>query len=167
MLSRIKELEHEGFEFEAAEASLALLISRALQHKNPPFVVDDAITSPCWRDGKTSLCEATIKGAEQRKRADTVAARAMARSMRSTAPCAQPLWGIIPQLKKVMLTDYKVRILESSTGTNARTRVLIQSTNGREEWGTVGVNDNIIEASLQAPRGQHGIRARASKSEAE
>jgi len=50
----------------------------------------------------------------------------------------------------VVLTDYKVRILESSTGTGARTRVLIQSTDGKREWGTVGVNDNIIEASLQA-----------------
>ena len=55
-----------------------------------------------------------------------------------------------PRLKKVTLTDYKVRILESSTGTAAKTRVLIATTNGRDEWGTVGVSDNIIEASLQA-----------------
>jgi len=55
-----------------------------------------------------------------------------------------------PRLQAVVLTDYKVRILESSTGTGARTRVLIQSTDGKNEWGTVGVNDNIIEASLQA-----------------
>ena len=55
-----------------------------------------------------------------------------------------------PQLKKVVLMDYKVRILETSSGTGARTRVLIQSTDGKREWGTVGVNDNIIEASLQA-----------------
>jgi 2-isopropylmalate synthase len=48
------------------------------------------------------------------------------------------------------LTDYKVRILDSSAGTAAKTRVLIQSSDGREEWGTVGVSDNIIEASLQA-----------------
>jgi len=55
-----------------------------------------------------------------------------------------------PQLKKVQLSDYKVRILDSNSGTGARTRVLIESTNGQEEWGTVGVHDNIIEASLQA-----------------
>ena len=48
------------------------------------------------------------------------------------------------------LTDYKVRILESATGTASKTRVLIQSSDGKEEWGTVGVNDNIIEASLGA-----------------
>ncbi len=55
-----------------------------------------------------------------------------------------------PQIKKVQLTDYKVRILDSTTGTAAKTRVLIESTDGQEEWGTVGVDDNIIEASLQA-----------------
>jgi 2-isopropylmalate synthase len=60
------------------------------------------------------------------------------------------LAGFFPQIKKVVLTDYKVRILESSTGTGARTRVLIESTDGKHEWGTVGVHENIIEASLQA-----------------
>jgi 2-isopropylmalate synthase len=54
------------------------------------------------------------------------------------------------QVKAIQLTDYKVRILDSSTGTAAKTRVLIQSSDGREEWGTVGVSDNIIEASLEA-----------------
>jgi len=55
-----------------------------------------------------------------------------------------------PQLKDITLTDYKVRILETSTGTGARTRVLIHTSDGRQEWGTVGVSENIIEASLQA-----------------
>jgi 2-isopropylmalate synthase len=53
-------------------------------------------------------------------------------------------------LKKVRLSDYKVRILDSGSGTGARTRVLIESTDGKNEWGTVGVHENIIEASLQA-----------------
>ena len=55
-----------------------------------------------------------------------------------------------PQLKKVQLEDYKVRIIDSTAGTGARTRVLIESTDGKQEWGTVGVHDNIIEASVQA-----------------
>ena len=55
-----------------------------------------------------------------------------------------------PQLRSMRLTDYKVRILDSTTGTGAKTRVLIESSDGKEEWGTVGVSDNIIEASLQA-----------------
>jgi 2-isopropylmalate synthase len=55
-----------------------------------------------------------------------------------------------PKLKKVKLTDYKVRILDSKTGTAAKTRVLIESSDGKREWGTVGVSENIIDASLQA-----------------
>jgi 2-isopropylmalate synthase len=148
ILSRIKELEHEGYEFEAAEASLALLISRALQRRAAPFSVD-AYHVSMRRDGKNSMCEATVKVRVGDKAGHTVSegdgpVNALDRALRSA------LGNFYPQLKKVLLSDYKVRILESSTGTSARTRVLIQSTNGREEWGTVGVNDNIIEASLQA-----------------
>jgi len=55
-----------------------------------------------------------------------------------------------PKLKSIVLTDYKVRIINGKTGTGARTRVLITSSNGRREWGTMGVSENIIEASLQA-----------------
>jgi 2-isopropylmalate synthase len=54
------------------------------------------------------------------------------------------------ELERVRLTDYKVRIIDSQSGTAAKTRVLIESSDGSVEWGTVGVNDNIIEASLQA-----------------
>ena len=57
---------------------------------------------------------------------------------------------VYPQVKAIQLTDYKVRILDSSSGTAAKTRVLIQSSDGRDEWGTVGVSDNIIEASWLA-----------------
>ncbi len=148
ILERIKELEHEGFEFEAAEASLALLIRRALEHQNLPFQVDGYHVS-MRRDGKNSICEATIKLRVGEQAAHTVAegdgpVNALDKALRTA------LVKFYPQLKKVVLTDYKVRILETATGTSARTRVLIQSSDGREEWGTVGVNDNIIEASLQA-----------------
>ena len=60
------------------------------------------------------------------------------------------LLRFFPKLRKVRLTDYKVRILDTGSGTEAKTRVLIESTNGKDDWGTVGVHDNIIEASLQA-----------------
>jgi 2-isopropylmalate synthase len=148
ILARIKELEHEGCEFEAAEASLALLISRELQHKELPFSVDSYHVS-MRRDGPNSICEATVKVRVGTEAGHTVAegdgpVNALDQALRAA------LVRFYPRLKKVVLTDYKVRILESSTGTGARTRVLIQSTDGKEEWGTVGVNDNIIEASLQA-----------------
>jgi 2-isopropylmalate synthase len=148
LLTRIKELEHEGFEFEAAEASLALLIRRTLKKQALPFSVDGYHVS-MRREGNESICEATIKVHVDGKGAHTVAegdgpVNALDQALRSA------LVKFYPQLQKVVLTDYKVRILESSTGTGARTRVLIQSTAGKDEWGTVGVDDNIIEASLQA-----------------
>ena len=59
-------------------------------------------------------------------------------------------WACSASLKKVSLTDYKVRIIDTATGTAAKTRVLITSTDGKREWGTVGVSENIIEASLEA-----------------
>src|SRR5512137_1362397 len=148
ILNRIKELEHCGCEFEAAEGSLALLISRELHHKQLPFSVD-AYHVSMRRDGPNSICEATVKVRVGNDAGHTVAegdgpVNALDKALRAA------LVKFFPHLKDVVLSDYKVRILESSTGTGARTRVLIQTTDGKREWGTVGVNDNIIEASLQA-----------------
>jgi len=148
MLKRIKALEHEGYEFEAADGSLALLIRRILTQEVPPFAVD-AYHVSMRSDGKTSVCEATVKVRVGADGAHTVAdgdgpVNALDAALRSA------LIGFYPALEAVRLTDYKVRIIDSATGTAAKTRVLIESTNGASEWGTIGVNDNIIEASLQA-----------------
>lgn len=148
ILARIKELEHEGYEFEAAEGSLALLIRRILKHEEPPFVVEGYHVS-MRRDGPASICQAVVKVRVGQKIEHTVAegdgpVNALDGALRAA------LAKFYPLLRKVQLTDYKVRILDSTTGTAAKTRVLIQSTNGKEEWGTVGASDNIIEASLQA-----------------
>jgi len=148
ILRRIKELEHEGYEFEAADGSLALLIRRALRQEPLPFVVD-AYHVSMRHEGRASVCEATLKVRVGTEAAHTVAdgagpVNALDAALRSG------LVRFYPQLEKVKLTDYKVRIIDSTSGTAARTRVLIESTNGTAEWGTVGVSDNIIEASLQA-----------------
>jgi 2-isopropylmalate synthase len=148
ILSRIKELEHKGYEFEAAEGSLALLIRKILKHQDPPFLVD-AYHVSMRRDGTNSVCEATIKVRVGSEGAHTVAegdgpVNALDSALRTA------LARFYPELKKVQLTDYKVRILDTATGTAAKTRVLIESTDGKEEWGTVGASENIIEASLQA-----------------
>jgi 2-isopropylmalate synthase len=148
ILKRIKDLEHQGYEFEAAEGSLALLIQKILKHQEPPFTVD-AYHVSMRRDGASSICEATIKVRVDQERAHTVAegdgpVNALDSALR------MGLGRFYPQLNQVKLTDYKVRILDSTTGTAAKTRVLIESSDGREEWGTVGCDDNIIEASLQA-----------------
>jgi 2-isopropylmalate synthase len=148
ILNRVKELENQGYEYEAAEGSLALLIGNALKHREPPFRVDTYHVS-MRRDAKESVCEATIKVSVGSKRAQTVAegdgpVNALDGALRLA------LAKFFPQLKRIELTDYKVRILDGVAGTGAKTRVLIQSTDGKREWGTVGVSENIIEASLQA-----------------
>ena len=146
--NRIKELESQGYEYEAAEGSLALLIGKTLAHRELPFTVN-AYHVSMRRDGKDNICEATVKVRVGDGQAHTVAegdgpVNALDGALRLA------LGRFFPQLKNVQLTDYKVRILDTATGTAAKTRVLIQSTDGKRDWGTVGVSENIIEASLQA-----------------
>jgi 2-isopropylmalate synthase len=148
ILARIKELEHQGYEFESADGSLALLIRRSMAAAPPPFVVD-AYHVSVRRDGTASTCEAVVKvrigGESEHRVADGDGpVNALDAALRSA------LVRYYRELEQVQLTDYKVRIIDSRTGTAARTRVIIQSGDGSAEWGTVGVNDNIVEASLQA-----------------
>jgi 2-isopropylmalate synthase len=148
ILARVKELEHKGHEFEAAGGSLAVLIRRILHHQTLPFQISVYHVS-MRRDHGSSICEATVKVQVKEKFAHTVAEGEGPINALDSALRAG-LSGFYPQLKNIRLTDYKVRILDSTAGTAAKTRVLIQSSDGREEWGTVGVSGNIIEASLQA-----------------
>jgi len=146
--ARVKELENTGYEYEAAEGSLALLIGQTIKKREPSFRVDTYHVS-IRRDAKESICEATIKVSVDGKNAHTVAegdgpVNALDAALRLA------LTQFFPQLKSVQLTDYKVRNLDTASGTAAKTRVLIQSSDGKREWGTVGVSENIIEASLQA-----------------
>ena len=146
--AKIKQLENEGYEYEAAEGSLALLIKRFLHHRELPFKVIGYHVS-IRQDAGTSVCQAVVKvrvgdEVEHRVAEGDGPVNALDGALRAA------LVRFFPRLKKVRLTDYKVRILDSATGTAAKTRVLIQSTDAQAEWGTVGVHDNIIEASLQA-----------------
>jgi 2-isopropylmalate synthase len=148
ILARIKELENQGFEFEAAEASLALLIQKHLRHRELPFSVEGYHVS-MRGNGANSVCEATMKVRVEDRFAHTVAdgggpVNALDGALR------QALSKFFPHLGKLRLTDYKVRIIDSTTGTAAKTRVLITTSDGNREWGTVGVSENIISASLQA-----------------
>jgi len=145
---RVKELESRGYEYEAAEGSLALMIWRAMQHREPSFTVETYHVS-MRRDKKESICEATIRVRVGDEVAHTVAegdgpVNALDGALR------RALVKFFPSLKAIELTDYKVRIINGTTGTAAKTRVLITSSNGKREWGTVGVSENIIEASLEA-----------------
>jgi 2-isopropylmalate synthase len=144
----VKRLEGTGYEYEAAEGSLALLIRKVIKHQEPPFKVEGYHVS-IRRDRSISVCQASVKVLVSGVTEHTIAegdgpVNALDGALRAA------LVKFFPQLKKVQLEDYKVRILDSATGTGARTRVLIETTDGKEQWGTVGVHDNIIEASLQA-----------------
>ena len=149
ILDTIKQREHEGYEFEAAEASMALLIRCILKHDTElKFTVEQYHVS-MRRDARQSVCEATVRVRVGKKVHDEVAegdgpVNALDSALRHA------LAKSFPKLKQVTLTDYKVRILDGVAGTAAKTRVLIESTDGHREWGTVGVSENIIEASLQA-----------------
>lgn len=149
ILQRVKELEHEGFEFEAAEASLALLIRGLLEGRPELLFTVDAYHVSMRGDTSSSACEATVKVRVGDVVHHTVAdgdgpVNALDGALRMA------LARSFPRIAKVKLTDYKVRILDGVAGTAARTRVLITSSDGQREWGTVGVSGNIITASLQA-----------------
>ena len=127
-----------------------MLIRKALGRVEPAFHLE-AYHVSMRGDALEHVCEATVKVRVGDKTAHTVAdgdgpVNALDQALRNA------LRGFYPVLKKVKLTDYKVRILNSSrgSGTAAKTRVLIESTDGKERWYTVGVNENIIDASLQA-----------------
>jgi 2-isopropylmalate synthase len=146
--SEVKRLENLGYEYEAAEASLALLIRKTMAHRELPFVVDGYHVS-IRSHGGAGVCEATVKVRVGDRTAHTVAegdgpVNALDGALRSA------LAGFFPRLREVTLTDYKVRILDGLGGTAAKTRVLITSSDGKHNWGTVGVSENIITASLQA-----------------
>ena len=146
--AEVKRLESEGYEYEAAEGSLALLIRKCLKRQAPPFKIEGYHVS-VRRDRSISVCQASVKVQVDGVTEHTIAEgdgpiNALDGALR------RALVKFFPQLKKVQLEDYKVRIIDSTAGTGARTRVLIESTDGKQEWGTVGVHDNIIEASVQA-----------------
>jgi 2-isopropylmalate synthase len=149
ILETIKEREYAGYEFEAAEASLALLIRAALNKKFVPHFSVETYHVSIRRARQESVCEATVRVRVGDQVTHTVAegdgpVNALDAALR------QALVTFFPKLKSVELTDYKVRIINGKTGTGARTRVLITSGDGPREWSTVGVSENIIEASLEA-----------------
>jgi 2-isopropylmalate synthase len=150
ILERLKQLEDEGFQFEGAEASFELLMERALGHHRPYFELDAYRVIIEEQSGDDEpVAEATVRVKVKGILEHTAAAgngpvNALDHALRKA------LEQFYPNLKEMRLLDYKVRILDESKGTAAKTRVLITSGDTRETWGTVGVADNIIEASWLA-----------------
>jgi 2-isopropylmalate synthase len=150
ILEELKALEDEGFQFEGAEASFELLMERALGRRTAYFDLDAyrVIVEERSGDGEP-VAEATVRLRVRGVPEHTAATgngpvNALDHALRKA------LEEFYPCLKTVRLLDYKVRILDESKGTAAKTRVLVTSGDGEETWGTVGVADNIIEASWRA-----------------
>ena len=149
VLQKMKELEAQGFAYEAAEASFALLMAREQADYSAPFEVVDFETSVGRKHGGQMFAEATVK---VRVGDDVVHVVGEGNGPVSALDQAlrKALSPTFPSIADIHLSDYKVRILDSKNGTGSTTRVLIDSRNAHDTWSTVGASSNIIEASLKA-----------------
>ena len=147
ILEELKRLEHEGFEFEAAEASFELLVHKLRNEPEPFFELLSFRVIDEHRGAVTPLSEATVKikvgeSVEHTAATGTGPVNALDQALR------RALAEFYPSLSEMHLTDYKVRVINSSlSGTASLVRVLITSTDGKTKWSTVGVSSNIVEAS--------------------
>jgi 2-isopropylmalate synthase len=149
VLEQVKQLEAQGFTFEGAEASVELMLRRAHPSYVPPFELIDFMVVVERRRGRGLLAEATVKVRVGPKLMHT-AAEGNGPVNALDAALRKALLDVYPQLTGVKLTDYKVRILDSDTGTAANVRVLIDTKQASRRWSTVGASTNIIEASWRA-----------------
>ncbi|MFV1857792.1 MAG: citramalate synthase [Anaerolineales bacterium] len=149
VLNRLKELEAQGFSFEAAEASVAMLLKRQTDDYVAPFELIDYAVVVENRAGRGTFAEATVKVDVDGELVHT-AAEGNGPVNALDAALRKALTPIYPALSSFHLVDYKVRIVDGQNGTAATTRVIIDSRNGSQEWSTVGASANIIEASWQA-----------------
>ena len=146
VLRKIKEMEHRGFTFEGAEASVEILLQRSRENYEPPFELLDFMAVVEHREGRGMFAEATVKIRVGDQIYHT-AAEGNGPVNALDAALRKALVPVYPHLADFDLVDYKVHILDSDTGTAATTRVLIDVQNGTRRWSTVGASTNIIEAS--------------------
>ena len=149
ILAELKRLEHEGYQFEGAEASFELLMRRMMGQHTPAFALKGFGVMVQKRQEGACTAEASIRvevdGQEEHTAAEgNGPVHALDRALRKA------LERFYPEIRRVRLVDYKVRVLNADAATAARVRVLIQSTDGIRTWGTVGVSENVVEASWQA-----------------
>ncbi|RDV84271.1 citramalate synthase [Ammonifex thiophilus] len=149
ILAELKELERQGFQFESAEASFELLVRRAANSYERPFVLESLRILTELKEGGAVHAEATIKLRVGDKVVHTAAegngpVNALDNALRKA------LEQFYPAIRRMRLVDYKVRVLDGAAGTGAVVRVLIETGDGQRTWVTVGVSPNIIEASWQA-----------------
>jgi 2-isopropylmalate synthase len=171
VVDKLKEMEHDGYQFEGAEASFEMLFDRLVHHSKEFFELDGFRLITEKKGGGESYSEAVIKlrvdGKEEHTAAEGVGpVSALDRALRKS------LTTFFPCIKDIRLTDYKVRVLNPKGATDAKVRVLIESSDGHDTWGTVGVSENLIEASWQALvdsityklKKEHGYKRKAADS---
>lgn len=150
LLSQLKDLERDGYQFEGAEGSFELMVREAMGTHSPSFeLLGLRVIIEKRHAEEVPITEATImvKVGEVVEHTAAVGdgpVNALDNALRKA------LENFYPQLKEVQLLDYKVRVLAGTHGTGSKVRVLIESGDNKNKWGTVGVSENIIEASLQA-----------------
>jgi len=150
IVDKLKELEHEGYQFEAAESSFELVVRKMLGRYTPFFELVEfkvIVNEPCVNEEENSSVIIKVRVGDQEVL--TVAegdgpVNALDRAARKA------LERLYPAIGEIRLTDYKVRVLDSDKASAARVRVLVESTDGRENWTTIGVSTDIINASWQA-----------------
>jgi 2-isopropylmalate synthase len=146
LLAEVKHLEHQGYQYEAAEASFELMAQRVMGRYRDRFRLIDFRTINRKTGDQGEESEAIVKVSVDGRVHHTVAdgdgpVNALDRALR------KGLEVEFPNLRQVHLEDYKVRVLSTRDGTAAKVRVLIESSDGHDAWGTVGVSENVIEAS--------------------
>lgn len=149
ILREVKELEARGYQFEGAEGSFELLLRRAQPDYRPPFELLDFTVLVEKRQGIGIVVEATVKA---RVGGEVMHTAAVGNGPVNALDLAirKAILPFYPELDRVQLVDYKVRILDEQRATAAQTRVLIEASDGERTWNTVGSSTNIIEASFQA-----------------
>jgi len=150
VLAELKALEHQGFQYEGAEASFELLIQKALKKKQRFFkLLDFRVIDEKRSEDEAPYAEATIK-LEVNGVVEHTAAEGSGPVNALDKALRKALERFYPAIKEVQLLDFKVRVLAGMQGTAAKVRVLVESGDNTDKWGTVGVSDNVIEASWQA-----------------
>lgn len=150
VLAELKSLEHRGFQYEGAEASFELLIQKALKKKPRYFkLLGFRVIDEKKAEDEAPYAEATIR-LEVGGVIEHTAAEGNGPVNALDAALRKGLERFYPEIKDVSLLDFKVRVLAGVQGTSAMVRVLVESGDGKDKWGTVGVSENIIEASWQA-----------------
>ncbi|MEA5467377.1 citramalate synthase [Spirulina sp. 06S082] len=152
LLNQLKELERDGYQFEAAEASFELLMRSALGQRQQMFELKGFQVTCDILQGVQSISSNALATIKVNVKGEDLLEVAEGNGPVSALDAAlrKALGKFYPEIATFHLTDYKVRILDSNSGTSAKTRVLIESSNGEQRWTTVGVSTNIIDASYQA-----------------